>query len=491
MTRKQQRAVANPRNVASGQLADVFDSQLLLVAQEMLQNMDAAVAKQARAAGVLAPPSIADAIYIDLPNPTNSSKDEVADRVINGAKSVISGFIHGAEDVADGIVNGIHEVFGPHDDVDGAKQPVPPSEPPSEPVPTADRVVNEHVHRTMQTVFDRADSAKLLQVYEDLLRIHKSFFNEFGTGNSPVERILDEIEAVVNTYHQELEHTDDPAALISQLVPALRAMVNPKIEDVIATSDNNIGQIVSDNIDRDDLEIFKQDIASTIDKDNSGIEGAMAMAVARTVDFAAQEGAAFLHDYARAMNTLVLTINHLNEHFDSAVERLEQVTDAIRNGTVLKNDPLYDFLTHLDDYSEFTDALADSVNAMFGFISKGAVVDTAAADANNGLRFAIRSIQSIADSVISAAFGGVDYINRTYVAPDDRKKPTVFKIIGKIVEAISSKNPQLGNVLSEFLTFIETIKMADPDFTSDIKNPATIKDALHALIDALKAVASA
>lgn len=455
--------------------------------------MDAAVAKQARAAGVLAPPSIANAIKIDIPNPTNSTKDEVVDRVINGAKSVINGFIHGAQDVADGIVNGIHEVFGPHDDVDGTKQPVQPSEPPTEPVPPADRVVNEHVHRTMQTVFDRADSAKLLQVFEDFSRIHKSFFDDFGTGNSPVERILDEIKAVVNTYHQELEHTDDPAALISQLVPALRAMVNPQIEDVIATSDNNIGQIVSDSIDRNDLENFKQDIASTVDKDNYGIEGAMAMAVARTVDFAVQEGAAFLQDYARAMNTLVLMINHLNEHFDSAVERFEQVADAIRKGTVLKNDPLYDFLTHIDDYSEFMDALADSVDDMFGSISKGAVVDAAAAaaGANNGLNIAIRSLQSIADSVINAAFGDVDYINLTYVAPDKRKEPPIFKIIDKIVKAISSKNPKLGGVLSKLVTFIETIKMADPDFTSDIKSPTGIKDALHAIIDALKAAISA
>lgn len=85
--------------------------------------MDAAIANQARAAGVLAPPSIADAISIDIPNATNSTKEDIVDKVVSGAKSVISGFIHGAEDVADGIVNGIHEVFGPHDDVDGDNQP--------------------------------------------------------------------------------------------------------------------------------------------------------------------------------------------------------------------------------------------------------------------------------------------------------------------------------------------------------------------------------
>lgn len=464
--------------------------------------MDTAIANQAHAAGVLAPPSIADAIYINIPNATNSTKEEIVDKVISGAKSVISGFIHGAQDVADGIVNGIHEVFGPHDDVDGDNQPEQPNDPPkpptdpeipTDPTPPGDPVVNQHVHRTMQTIFDHADAPKLLQIIENMSHMHKSFFNEFGTGNSPVERILKEIEAVVSTFHQELEHAEDPAALVSKLLPALRDMVTPQIEDAITTSGSNIDQIISESIDRNELEVFKQDLASAVDKDDAGIEGALAMSVARTMDMAAQEGAEFFKDYARAINTLVLVINHLDDHFNYAAERLEQVAEAIHNGTVLKNDALYNFITHIDDYYEFIDALADSVDNTFGFISKGAVDPAAApaAAANNNLSLMIRTLQSIADSVINTAFGSIDYVNRTYVAPDERKKPTAFNIIDKIVAAISQKNPKIGDILSKLVTFIETIKMADPDFTSDIKDPKAIKDALHAILDAIKAVTSA
>ncbi|KAI7874712.1 hypothetical protein K492DRAFT_240688 [Lichtheimia hyalospora FSU 10163] len=474
---QQQQAVTNPRNVASSQLADVFDDHILLVARELLQNMDAAVAKQAQAAGVLAPPSLADAIRIDIPDLADgSSKEEMVEKIINGAKSVISGFIHGAEDVADGIVNAIHEVFGPHADVNGDDDQ--PNQPPlTDPIPPGDSVVSNQVHRMMQTAFNQGDPVKLQKVIKNMSRVHKSFFNEFGTGNSPIERILEEIQEVVAVYHDELLHSNDPTVLITQLMPALRSMTTPQIENAISTSDSNIDQIVSDTIDPLDLEILKQNFASGVDKDNTGIEYVMLMAVAHAMDTAAQEGAEFLRDYARAMNTLILVINHLEEHFNSAAKRLEQVSNAILNGTVLKNDPLYNFIIHIDDYFEFTGALAEAAATTFGFKSQGGVNAAAAAAnapaTNNDIKLAVRYLETIAHSVINTGFGR-------------NELPDIFDIAEQIVKAISVVNPLLGDILSEFIDFIEN--MTDPDFDDDVVDPSVIIDALQAILDAIKSV---